>query len=103
MDAGISFVTTQGQQQLDGAKQAAGRYGERSQQLSDLAFEAKTLADKQDQRRRNILALAEEISNISRSALSDTNEAIFGVSSTSQQIYILHTKINEVQQKLTVN
>ena len=67
-----------GQQQLTNAQQAAARYGEKSQQLSNIAAESKKLVEQQEERRGNILWMAEEIRNISRTALNDANEAIFG-------------------------
>lgn len=100
LSVGINYVQTQGEQHLASAQEAVDRYGEKSQQLSELAGEAKQLADKQEQRRREVFAMAEQVRNASRQALNDANEAIFGASSTSQQISALLDSVSELEQRL---
>jgi chromosome segregation ATPase len=62
LSVGIHYVQTQGEQHLTSAEEAANRYGEKSAKLSELAEEAKQLSDKQEQRRREIFAMAEQVS-----------------------------------------
>ncbi|KAL3091629.1 hypothetical protein niasHT_024211 [Heterodera trifolii] len=100
LSVGVNYVQTQGEQHLAKAQEAFDRYGEKSQQLSEIAGESKQLSDRQEQRRREILSLAEQIRRESRQSLSDANEAIFGASSTSLQISALLTEVHELEQRL---
>lgn len=43
-----------------------------------MADEAKTLAEKQEDRKKEIKELAEKSANISRQAVNEANDAIFG-------------------------
>uniref|UniRef100_A0A914HV37 Laminin-like protein lam-2 n=1 Tax=Globodera rostochiensis TaxID=31243 RepID=A0A914HV37_GLORO len=100
LSVGVNYVQTQGEQHLTNAQEAFDRYGEKSQQLSGIAGESKQLSERQEQRRREILSLAEQIRKASRQSLSDANEAIFGASSTSQQISALLAEVQELEQRL---
>nr|CAD2172703.1 unnamed protein product [Meloidogyne enterolobii] len=100
LNVGINYVQTQGEQHLASAQEAADRYGEKSQQLSDFAEEAKRLADQQEQRKREIFRMSEKVRNGTRQALNDANEAIFGASSSVQRIAAFQTEVNELEKRL---
>lgn len=68
--------------------------------MSELAGDAKDLADRQEQRRQEILAMTAKVQNASEQALNDANEAIFGVSNSSKQIAELLRNAQEVEQRL---
>ncbi|KAI1730594.1 laminin EGF domain-containing protein [Ditylenchus destructor] len=75
----IDYIETKGQSQLRQAKTAVDRY---------------------ESRMNEIKALSEKTRNLSKQALNEANEAIFGGSSTSQLIANLHGKMNETEQLL---
>jgi uncharacterized protein YoxC len=97
LENSISFIETQGRSELERARTAAERFGDRSQRLTELAEEAKRFADKQSATMKQIKELAERASNASRQAVSEANEAIFGTRSTSQQIANLQSAIKETE------
>lgn len=74
----ISYIETKGQSQLRNAKKAVDRYGNKSKKLSDLATEVKQLVDGQEGRMNKIKTLSDKTRNLSKQALNEANEAIFG-------------------------
>lgn len=60
MTSAIIHVESEGEQQIAKARQVADRYGDKSQQLSDLAEQAKQLSDKQELHKKKIKDLAEK-------------------------------------------
>lgn len=78
LDTAIQYAEREGQTQLSKAQKAAERYGDKSQQLSEMAEGAKRFTDRQEEHRKNIKKLAETAKNISKQALNEANEAIFG-------------------------
>ena len=78
LQSAITYVESEGETQLQRAQNALERYGDKSQELSDLAEQAKESADRQEERKKEVKQLANKAMNISRRAKQETNEAIFG-------------------------
>ncbi|VDN56935.1 unnamed protein product [Dracunculus medinensis] len=95
LENGLHYLETEGVTQWELAQETSKRYGEQSQQLSEIAQEARKLADKHENKSREIQNLADKTSNISKLALIEAKEAIFGGEATSKQIAEMQAKLNE--------
>ncbi|KAI6173803.1 hypothetical protein M3Y98_01121600 [Aphelenchoides besseyi] len=102
LDNAISHVDREGQIQLQNAQNAANRFGDRSQQLSDLADEARRAVAGQEQQKKSIEEAADRTANLSKQALAEANEAIYGASTTSQQIETLNDQLKKTKSALNV-
>lgn len=97
LDRAQKYLETEGKTQWELATEAAAKYGEQSQQLSEIAQEARKLADKHENRSIEIEKLADVAVNASKQALDDAKEAIFGAESTSQQIDKLKSELSAAE------
>uniref|UniRef100_A0A914X951 Uncharacterized protein n=1 Tax=Plectus sambesii TaxID=2011161 RepID=A0A914X951_9BILA len=97
LDRAQKYLETEGKTQWELATEAAAKYGEQSQQLSEIAQEARKLADKHENRSLEIAKLADTAFNASKEALDDAKEAIFGGESTSQQIEKLKSQLTAAE------
>jgi ABC-type transporter Mla subunit MlaD len=95
MERATEYLKNEGQNLLQNALNAANRLGDRSQQLSEFAEQSSTLVAKQDEQRAEIEKLAESAAVNSKKALNEANEAIFGASTTSQQIETLQNQVKQ--------
>ncbi|CAD5234464.1 unnamed protein product [Bursaphelenchus xylophilus] len=100
LDNAISYVEREGDVQLGKAREAADRFGDKSQKLSELAKESKKLVKDQTEKKDNIEKLAEDASSKSKQALNEAHEAIYGASATSQQIATLQKQLEVTSEKL---
>uniref|UniRef100_A0A914ZML2 Laminin-like protein lam-2 n=1 Tax=Parascaris univalens TaxID=6257 RepID=A0A914ZML2_PARUN len=91
----LQYLETEGRTQWELAKEASAKYGEQSQQLSEIAQEARKLADKHENRSREIEMLAEKTKNASRQALVEAKDAIFGGDATSKEIAIMQNRLKD--------
>ncbi|CEF61838.1 Laminin subunit gamma-1 [Strongyloides ratti] len=100
LDAARKYLETEGATQWELAEEAAKKYGDQSQVLSNIAQEARTLANKQESISDDIKRLAEQAKNISETALMESKDAIFGSSETSKQIAKLQEKLEKAKNLL---
>lgn len=91
----MSNLKSEGQNRLQNAQNAANRLGDRSQQLSEFAEQANSLVTKQEDQRSEIEKFADSAAANSKKALNEANEAIFGASTTSQQIDTLKNQVEQ--------
>ncbi|VDK20917.1 unnamed protein product [Anisakis simplex] len=91
----IQYLETEGRTQWELAKEASAKYGEQSQQLSEIAQEARKLADKHENRSREIEMLAEKTQNASKQALTEAKDAIFGGDATSKEIANMQVRLKD--------
>lgn len=95
LDKDHNRLNTEGQRLLENAQSAANRLGDSSQQLSEMAKEASTFAAKQEQQQAEIEEYADSAAVNSKNSLNEANEAIFGASTTSQQIETLKNQLEQ--------
>ena len=100
LDHAIDHATLEGDRQLNNARQAAERYGDKSQKMSEIAEEAKKLSDKHSKVKNEIREITEKTVNSSISSAVEANDAIFGASQTSQQINDLEVQLEETKRLL---
>lgn len=86
LKSAMDFLETEGRTQWELALEASAKYGEQSQQLSEIAQEARKLAEKHENRSKEIEQIAEKAINASRQAVAEANEAIYGRDDISKQI-----------------
>ncbi|CAD5229337.1 unnamed protein product [Bursaphelenchus okinawaensis] len=100
LDNAISYAEREGDVQLNKAREAVDRFGDKSQTLTDLAKESKKFVQDQNEKQSEIEKLAESASNKSKEALNEANDAIYGASATSQQIATLQKQLKSTSDKL---
>ncbi|KAE9553294.1 hypothetical protein FO519_003507 [Halicephalobus sp. NKZ332] len=100
LDNAIEHATLEGERQLNNAKQAAEKYGDKSQKMAEMAEEAKKIADKHQKTKDEIREMTEKTVNSSINSAVEANDAIFGASQTSQQISDLETQLDETKKLL---
>lgn len=101
MGRSTEYLTREGQTLVQNAQNAANRLGDRSQQLSEYAEEANRLVSKQEEQRAEIEKFAETAAANSKAALNEANEAIYGASTTSQQIGTLNEQLRQTSTGFT--
>ncbi|VDM40381.1 unnamed protein product [Toxocara canis] len=95
LENALQYLETEGRTQWELAKEASAKYGEQSQQLSEIAQEARKLANKHENRSREIETLAEKTKNASRQALAEAKDAIFGGDATSKEIANMQSRLKD--------
>ncbi|KAK6112254.1 Laminin-like protein lam-2 [Brugia pahangi] len=100
LENALYYLETEGKTQWELAQEASRKYGEQSQQLSQIAQEARKLAEQQENRSIEIEALAEKIANTSKQALVEAKEVIFGGDATSKEIAIMMERLNATEKLL---
>ncbi|KAI6243843.1 putative effector protein [Aphelenchoides fujianensis] len=102
LESAIDRTRREGQTQLENAQNAATRFGDRSQQLSSLADEARRVVAGQEKQKADTEEAAERTANVSKKALEEATEAIYGASTTSQQIATLTEQLQKTSEALNV-
>lgn len=95
IEKALAYLEEEGKTQWELAKEVAEKYGEKSQKLSDIAQEARKLADLHENRSQEIEGLAQKTMEASKQAVSEAQEAIWGGESISQQIAAMLKELNK--------
>jgi laminin gamma 1 len=95
LDGAVQYVENEGRTHLKNAQVAAEKYGDNSQKMSEMAEEAKRIADAHDKQRNEVKETVEKTVNSSRNAAHEANDAIFGATRTSQQIAELQKLLDD--------
>ena len=94
------LLENQGRDSLRNAKERAKRFGEESAKMSQIARDARILADRQLEDANEITSIAQQAFKISNEAYEMASDAVQQQSSTGKQIRILQEAVGNLGKKL---
>ena len=92
-----SYLESDGYRSLEKAKKRSERYGHQSQRMTDIAREARTLADKHEAEAEAIIGTFKEARNVSETAYLMAKDAITTQQKNKEALEALREKASEVK------
>lgn len=92
-----NYLENDGRRSLEKAKIRSERYGHQSEKMSEIAREARLLADSHEKEAENIIGTFKEARNVSETAYSLAKDAINTQKANKEELERLRDKMNEVK------